>query len=777
MEPLRNDADERVMDLLVKAKVFMFVAFSYLLVFLIPIFLSLRTHNLLWGVLLDNARKSELAALYNCRDSMDEYLKKLDSVITNVSCNSTFRYLSFKDNPQSNHSSISDIIRAHEFLSAECKFPTLFADEYYIYLKNPDIYISPAHIFLDIERFYGAFFTYGNMTSDQWRDLCGKSTWKRYFLQSSKATVGIHSGDYILCMQPYILDSKQVGTFIVPINANSLISMLSNGLSDSDSIYVADAGGNVLINTSAFSDDAVSGLISANASGAEYRDAQLEGSTALIFETRSDYSGFTFGKILPRSYISDQLHVERAELAYFLIIAIFAGTVLVIALTYLNGKPISDILALMDKKTNGIQYKFFKKFGYMSRFVSNLIDSNETLRLNTDFQQPFVRTMYVQKLLRDPIAHDKSNETISRFLQSLNMRPLSGRLAAVLINFIAPDQVPSNVEGLEIERLKDLIKAEVADVFHNEDYFLNLDNIKLACIIEAGMSCEELEAMLADISSRVFEKYGLCVTFYVGSFSDLYSSLGKSFVSSLEAFEMHPSVSEHSVWFCVEGYKNGYYYFPAAIEDRLINAVTSGNTKAAEEQLSQIYKENIINRELSHTMLQYLFNELEGSIMKSVYKIGDLEINDNSIQNKVIEIDKAVSFLDKFQMITKLYKEVCELVSCGAKRKNSKIIKSVVDYICEQYTDPNLSLSSVADEFNISSSYLSILFKNECQENFSAFLAKKRIDHACALLAEGKTLDYIASNVGYNSVQVLRKAFNRVTGINPNDYRKSICKL
>ncbi|MDR1060310.1 MAG: helix-turn-helix transcriptional regulator [Clostridiales bacterium] len=219
------------------------------------------------------------------------------------------------------------------------------------------------------------------------------------------------------------------------------------------------------------------------------------------------------------------------------------------------------------------------------------------------------------------------------------------------------------------------------------------------------------------------------------------------------------------------------YYYPLALEERLVNAVTAGDQKMAEEQLRQVLKENIVKRELSHSMLSHLISELEGSLLKSVYKISEADVSEGEIQKRLGEIGKTASVLERLQQIIELYKRVCAAVKGGMMDKSARIVGKIAEFLSEQYADPSLSLASVADRFSITGGYLSVLFKSEYGENFSAFLAKTRIERARQLLAQGKTLEYIAANVGYNSVQVLRKAFRRVMGVNPDAYRKAQGRL
>ena len=92
-------------------------------------------------------------------------------------------------------------------------------------------------------------------------------------------------------------------------------------------------------------------------------------------------------------------------------------------------------------------------------------------------------------------------------------------------------------------------------------------------------------------------------------------------------------------------------------------------------------------------------------------------------------------------------------------------------YIEENYADPQLSLASVADCFGISEVYLSRLFKQSFEQNFSKYVEELRMRKAKELMESGNyTVSTIAETVGYNSSQTFRRAYKRVYGCTPREH-------
>ena len=103
----------------------------------------------------------------------------------------------------------------------------------------------------------------------------------------------------------------------------------------------------------------------------------------------------------------------------------------------------------------------------------------------------------------------------------------------------------------------------------------------------------------------------------------------------------------------------------------------------------------------------------------------------------------------------------------------SSEITKAIQYIKHNYPQ-NISLQQVASHVNLSSGYLSNLFKKELQVTFVEYLNLYRIERAKELLAQTSMKSYdIAVQVGFSpEYTYFSKVFKKVTGLNPNEYRK-----
>lgn len=89
-------------------------------------------------------------------------------------------------------------------------------------------------------------------------------------------------------------------------------------------------------------------------------------------------------------------------------------------------------------------------------------------------------------------------------------------------------------------------------------------------------------------------------------------------------------------------------------------------------------------------------------------------------------------------------------------------------------SDPNFSLTQLAQLVNSNTSYVSMAINTTYRKNFKTYLNEYRIQLAAERLLENKnhTIQSIAESVGFKSVSNFISAFKKIMGMNPSVFRK-----
>ena len=102
------------------------------------------------------------------------------------------------------------------------------------------------------------------------------------------------------------------------------------------------------------------------------------------------------------------------------------------------------------------------------------------------------------------------------------------------------------------------------------------------------------------------------------------------------------------------------------------------------------------------------------------------------------------------------------------------VLETVHGYIRAHYTEP-ISLDVIASVCGLSPYYFAHLFKESTGTTFFNYLTAYRCDKATALLlSERKSMIDVALSCGFSDVRAFNRAFKRIYGQTPSEYRNQI---
>lgn len=100
-------------------------------------------------------------------------------------------------------------------------------------------------------------------------------------------------------------------------------------------------------------------------------------------------------------------------------------------------------------------------------------------------------------------------------------------------------------------------------------------------------------------------------------------------------------------------------------------------------------------------------------------------------------------------------------------------LQQKVDLYIEKHLQDGASLAGAAEFVYMSPAYLSRAFKDETGENYSDYVARKRMDEAKRLLRESNLqIQEICHRIGYADVRYFTRVFRETTGDTPSHFRK-----
>ncbi|MNI32929.1 HTH-type transcriptional regulator YesS [compost metagenome] len=149
---------------------------------------------------------------------------------------------------------------------------------------------------------------------------------------------------------------------------------------------------------------------------------------------------------------------------------------------------------------------------------------------------------------------------------------------------------------------------------------------------------------------------------------------------------------------------------------------------------------------------------------------------------KLEAIPRMNEVMEQFDTIEEVYKQwfaILEdisdtMITLRVDRSMHVLMKKVRNSMEENYANPDLSLSSLSEQFQVNTSHLSRTFKEEFGEKFVDYLVKIRMEQAKGLLSSNQhSVQDVAVQVGYTHAISFIRAFKKYTGITPGEYRNT----
>jgi len=141
---------------------------------------------------------------------------------------------------------------------------------------------------------------------------------------------------------------------------------------------------------------------------------------------------------------------------------------------------------------------------------------------------------------------------------------------------------------------------------------------------------------------------------------------------------------------------------------------------------------------------------------------------------------KQLSRGKEMRLLGLLYEFLSQLVETNDARLTAKqntqeeYVRKATEYIGMNYSR-KVTIAEIARYVGLDRSYLYSLFQDFTNNSPQEYLIRFRMEKACELMRTASlTISNIARSVGYNDPLMFSKAFKKVKGMSPRDFRKTL---
>lgn len=760
-----------------KMNIFKGFLLSYILILILPFAFGSFVYFKALNIIEKDAKDSRVFMLKQCSTIIENYLKDLDKTVVSISLNANLRDLMYMDQPGYGSSDIYYVALTQKELKS-FNVSSTFESQLSVFLNQSDMVLTRIDTNFGIKQYYENNFVYGGMGYDEWYDKILRTYHERE-VSPVEITMdnwgGKQRNAYLCYIQslPFGKKNKPCGAIIVLISEADINKLLTDvDESKTGYTYILDKDGKLVTGVSNNNNTSFPNIaIDAN-NPTGFRHEKINGVDMAVISVKSAYNNWTYVTALPLKILLDKANYIKKIIVAIVCLSLLIGIAISVFLTKRNIRPIQEIMLTLKRVLQGELGNGRNEYDFLKNGVTKLINTHETMKRSMENQEMLMKSTFLNRLIRGEISDEKEIKILSAHL-GIKLDGKKHMAVIIVLNRFFNIVNREMLIEQDINRviIDNVISKYIGDSCYT--YILDADQITLLLNFDTNdeRECEEItKTLLMNVKNELQATFNIHVNFGAGNLYERIADINLSFSEAKNTLTLFNEVNADNsiIWFKnIKNESYGYYY-PVELEQQLMNMAKSGNRNDIDRIMNILYQENFVQRSLTNYMEYNLFFDMRGTIIKI---IGDM----NSKLDIVDVISSKYSTMcvnDIFDTMRNAYYRICKEAYNKKKSHNNQLLYKLVDYIQSNYFSSEVSACNIAAEFNISESYFSQFFKEQMGETFSEYLEKLRISRACELLSEkNMSVEDTSKLVGYNSAYTFRRAFKRVMGILPSEYK------
>lgn len=651
-----------------------------------------------------------------------------------------------------------------------------FIDQIYIYFKyNNTVISNSSHV--ESELAYRILNGETSMSYDQWKYIVTKGYSGSF---ENNLTIFSESGnlDAISYIQSIPVESvnNNSANIIIQFSQDKFNDVLKSvATSEEDTILLINSGKFIASTNKDIKFDLKNLEKHTKKSGVYYD--KINNENMVISFIDSEIPGYRYISIMPKSLYFERVNTTRNIVLIITLFFIIVGAFGVYYIVRKNYKPINNIIESITRKLDLPMETQGDELSFIQSVLNNTMDQNDKIVKKMKETEDVIRSSFLERLLKGRVDENKITDDV---LKEFNLNLETQNLAVLLI-IIENHDIKDDLgqEMYEVKLLHFIITNVLEELINQKNIgmMVDLDNSTLACIINFRDIEKSIEENKKDVSEAIIKAQEFInehfhIRFSVAA-SNIYNTFGGipfAYREALHAMNHKAFMGEGNIIFYEDVANLGSFYeYSAETEYKLMNVIKEGNVTDARKIVDGIFESNFANSSLSLATGECLVFDLVGTLIKVV--------DDNVVMDKLQPISrlKNCSTIQQIKSeIISLIEYICEYFDQKNKTKSEyKLSMEVMEFINENYKNENLNVSMIGDHFNMTSNYLSRMFKTQVNEGLHNYIERIRIEKSKGLIANEKLniLD-IAKEVGYSNSKTFIRVFKKIEGTTPGKYRE-----
>lgn len=470
----------------------------------------------------------------------------------------------------------------------------------------------------------------------------------------------------------------------------------------------------------------------------------------------------------------------------FVMLAVSAVLILTICMVVINllYKPISALAQRVsgdgtEKERSAI---WGSELVHIAEKVEGLVDSNRAMEERIGEQENELLELFILRMIRG----ETSAEEVEEYLGRQKIWTGGGIYSAVSMILRFGEEVEgSDAREQEIcMEIAEELPGEIRSMLPVPPVYYQRSVVFFVHGEDQTELLDRVMEVYSSLQKYVLERYQLNISVGVSAAAGKISEVRNAFRQSVSALNDSDSgegegaygkISACSFYLAEEGGRVMDRRLENEYESGMHAAVLSGDKERAYQVMNDLVRYLKTERMDRGEATMYLL-QITNAVIMSAMEAG---VSVHSLLTEEISVvyQRIIQFYDYEKIRRYIKKTVIDpvMVSVGAVRETKAytIMEQIRRLIEERKGD--ITMAECAEALDYHPTYIWKILKMETDKSFSDYLEEYKIDYAKKLLKEtDKTVAEIASELNYTNAQNFIRFFNRVVGMTPGKYRRSI---
>jgi len=763
---------------------------SYSVILIIPIMISLMIYSQASETLKSEILRANDSVLKKMRYTIDNQIDLMKRLNMEMSWNLQLQALMYGSNIENEASFIAYQL-AKEFRLYKTSYATI--DEFYIYWDKEDAIIRSSNI-RDAEIGFHTIHNTGEMAFDDWKMALEQVEHNKFVIWPHINEGEKQSSIVYITSLPKSLDGKETGAAIVMVDVerfHQAIDSMSD-LSEAQILILNEENEVLLSNRSIIPEDNIMIAPFINQVDGTLKLDKVKSENAELFYVSSDVSQLKYALIIPSEVYWKKAEYVRSFAFISIIISIVSAFILTWFFLRRNYSPIQELVKSLSDRVAPGEQQDWNELRFIKQAVLHTRTEKDNVVLQLQKHQQVLRSNLIHRLMRGKLDSVISYEEA---FKSFHMQLQSNTFAVILFMVENEEGVYEKLDGIDDHERRKLIQFIMTNVVEeivakqgHIGYVADGDDM-FVCLVNVDADCSDVKQSLLHIATEAqafLARYHMEITISLSGNHTSWPGVAECYQEAMDAMEYKMVLGKKGIISYEDTVQSQHiqpdYYYPLQVEQQLINFIKVGDITQASQYLNEIMERNFAKPIVSLTLAKCLIFNVVGTMVKAMNESGH---QGDRMFERNFEWMEVIMSCDTIQeMGQKLQQLLVEVCAVAEAKRNANMTQdreislrdlttSVTKFIEENYTDANLNVNAIGEEFKLKGSYISKLYKNQTGEGLLDCIHKYRIGQAKSLIrATQQSISDIAQCVGYNDAATFIRVFKKYEGITPGKFKE-----